>query len=132
MKSICKLLLACLFPVAVLAQQKTITGKITHVQTKDPISGVTVSVVGDSTISAMSNQDGQFSITVPASATRLSFTHITMMAITVPINGRGTINLTMEDNSRNLDNVIVVGYGTQKKTTLAGSVSMLKSSDLVV
>ena len=132
MKIICKLLLACLFPVAALAQQKTITGRITHVQTKEPLAGVTVSVVGDSSVSVMSDQNGHYSISVPVSAARLSFSHITMNAITIPINGRGTINLTMEENSRSLDNVIVVGYGTQKKTTLTGSVSMLKSSDIVV
>ncbi len=55
-----------------------------------------------------------------------------MNMITLAINGRGAINLSMEENSRNLDNVIVVGYGTQKKTTLTGSVSMLKSSEIVV
>jgi hypothetical protein len=55
MKIICKLLLACLLPMAVLAQQKTITGKITHVQTKEPLAGVTVSVVGDSTVSTSTN-----------------------------------------------------------------------------
>lgn len=132
MKIICKLLLACLLPMAVLAQQKTITGKITHAQTKEPLSGVTVSVVGDSTISTSTNSEGQYTITVPAGTTRLVFTHITMSPVTVPINGRGAINLSMEENSRSLDNVIVVGYGTQKKTTLTGSVSMLKGSDLVV
>lgn len=132
MKIICKLLLACLFPVAALAQQKTITGRITQIQTKEPLAGVTVSVVGDSTVSAISNQEGRYSITVPATATRLAFSHVTMNAVTMPINNRTTINISMEENSRSLDNVIVVGYGTQKKTTLTGSVSMLKSSDIVV
>jgi hypothetical protein len=115
MKIICKVLLACLFPMAVLAQQKTISGRITHVQTKEPLAGVTITAVGDSSISAISDQGGRYSITIPARVTRLSFTHIAMNTVTVPINGRGAINLSMEENSRSLDNVIVWGMARKRK-----------------
>ncbi len=125
-------LLALLTPVCLLAQQRTIIGKVTNAQNGDPLSGVTISVAGSSTATATTNADGKFTINVPSSATRLVFTYVGMKTVSEEIKERNTINIAMAGNEQSLDNVVVVGYGTQKKTTLTGAVSQVTNKELTV
>jgi TonB-linked SusC/RagA family outer membrane protein len=125
------LLLVCLFPACLMAQQKTIIGKVTNAQTGAPLPGVSVAAAGTEA-AAISNTEGRYTINISATVTRLVFTYVGMKSITEEINGRNSINVAMVASDQSLDNVVVIGYGTQKKTTLTGSVSMLKSSEIVV
>lgn len=114
------------------AQQKTITGKVTDAKDGSPLSGVTISAgTGTARVSTTSTPMGDFIITVPASTTEINFSYVGFVDIVEKIGSREVLNITMTANGSNLGEVIVVGYGTQKKATLTGAVSQLKNSELM-
>ena len=125
------LLLICFVPLFAAAQQKTITGKVTDAQSSQPLSGVTVAS-GTGRTSVVTNNEGNYSITIPQRATQLIFSYVGMKPVTENIGTRSVIDVSMSAADSSLENVVVVGYGTQKKATLTGSVSVLKSSEIVV
>jgi hypothetical protein len=131
MRKLIYLLLIVSFPVFVLAQQKTITGKVTDAEGGGAaLSGVTVSVGGVSGTGTITNAEGIYSVIVPASAKELVFSFAGMKTITEQINGRTVINIQMAAGDDQLSNVVVVGYTSQRKETLTGAVSVIKGSFL--
>lgn len=102
-------------------------------QNGEPIIGATVMQKdGNSTVvGTISNIDGQYELDVPEEGTLL-ISYIGYKTMTVPVKGRNRIDLTMsEDLSKSLDEVVVVGYGTQKKASLTASIVSLSTKDLV-
>ena len=118
------MLLVCSFTVA--AQNK-VQGVVTDEQ-GEPLPGVGISVKGTTT-GASTNVDGQYSIIAPADGT-LTFSYVGMNPEHVKINNRSTINVVLTEDSKNLDEIVVVGYGEQKKVTLTGAVSQVTSKDI--
>src|SRR5688500_4312895 len=109
------------FSFSALAQT-TVTGKVTSGDSA--LAGVTVQVKG--TINATSTDaQGQFSINAPAKAT-LVFSSVNFAQKEVAVDGKTTINVQLNALDLNLSEVVVVGYNTQKKVTLTGSVSVVK------
>ncbi|MVZ62519.1 SusC/RagA family TonB-linked outer membrane protein [Sphingobacterium humi] len=108
-------------------QQKKITGRITDEQ-NNPLASVTVQAVG-STSAASSNADGSFELTVPASVTTLHISLIGYLDQEVNIANQNNINIQLKTSINNLDEVVVVGYGTQSKRLISGSVSNLKEEE---
>src|SRR5665647_337764 len=105
------------------AQQKTITGKVTD-QTGASVPGVTVMIKG-TTIGVITGMDGNYSISnVPANAT-LQFSFVGLKGQEVEVGTRNSINITMEAELTDLDEVVVVGYGTQKRGNVVGAVASL-------
>jgi hypothetical protein len=98
-----------------------ITGKVSGTD-KTSLQGVTISVPGTK-IQTITNADGTYSIAVPANATELVFTYVNSRAVTEKINGRKVIDVQMITESVQLGEVVVVGYGTQKKANLTGAVA---------
>jgi len=111
-----------------LAQTKTITGVVKDAS-GEAIIGVSVVVKG-TTIGTVSKLDGTFSIQVPMDAKSLVFTYIGMQKQEVPIVGN-IIKVSMVDESKGLDELVVVGYGVVKKKDLTGSVASVKSGDIM-
>ena len=111
-------------------QQITVIGTVTD-EEGVPMPGVSVLVKGTNT-GQVTNVDGQFSITVPNEEAVLVFSFIgyTTQEITVGINR--SLNINMEEDTQQMEEVVVIGYGTQKKETLTGSVVSIQSSELVV
>ncbi len=103
------------------AQKRTITGTVTD-QKGQPIPGASVVVKG-TTIGIVTDMDGKFSLEVPSDAKTLTFTFVGMEPQEVIITGRTTVNVTLVEATTGLGEVVVVGYGTQKKVDLTGSVS---------
>jgi TonB-linked SusC/RagA family outer membrane protein len=126
------LLLGLLLPLFAAAQQKTITGKVTDAQNGSSLAGVSISTDSSGAGGVVTNSQGNYSITVPQNALKLVFSYVGMKTITENINGRSTINVSLSAAEQSMENVVVIGYGTQKKATLTGSVSVLKSSEIVV
>jgi len=93
------------------------------------VPGVTVRVKGGKTAS-QTDQDGHFSINAPSNAV-LVFSHVSYTIKEIPVNGQADISLSLEPLNASLGDVVVVGYSTQKKATLTGSVSVLKGEDIV-
>ena len=112
----------------VFAQQKTIKGIVVDA-TGEPLIGVNVSVKG-TTIVIITDIDGKYTLEVPTNAT-LVFSYIGYRTQEHSVGNQTTINITLQEDTQNIDEVVVVGYGVQKKETVTGSVSTLKGDDLV-
>ena len=122
------LLLFVLCTTVVFAQQKPIKGTVVDA-TGEPLIGVNVSVKG-TTIGIITDIDGKYALEVPTNAT-LVFSYIGYRTQELSVGNQTTINVTMQEDTQNIDEVVVVGYGVQKKETVTGSVSTLKGDDLV-
>lgn len=109
------------------AQQVPVTGTITDTA-GEPLPGVTVIVSGTANGTA-SDLDGNYSIAAPAQGT-LQFSYIGYKTQSVQINGRTNINVTMQEDSDMLDELVVVGYGQMKKSDLTGAVGSLAGGDI--
>ena len=113
----------------VLAQEgKTVKGKVID-DTGAPVPGVTVSVKGTAT-GTITSADGTYTISVPAASKNLTFSFVGMKTMEIPLGSQSQINVTMVDESIGLEEVVAVGYGTQKKATLTGSVEQVTSKSL--
>jgi len=114
-------------PLALLAQDIPVTGKVTE-QNGSPLPGVTVRLEG-TTKAASTDANGVFSIQAPVGGKlNISLIGMTTQTVTVPAGGR--INIALMAGSKDLTEVVVVGYGTQKKSVVTGSISSVKAKDL--
>lgn len=111
-----------------LAQEKMITGKVTD-SSDTPMIGVTV-VVSGTTTGTVTDASGNYSIKVPEKST-LKFSFIGFDTKVIEVGNQSVINVTMSEGSSDIDEVVVVGYGTVKKTDLTGSVGTISSDNLV-
>lgn len=110
------------------AQNKTVSGKVRD-EKGQPLAGATVTVKGGSAATATA-ADGSFTIAAPANGTlEVSFVGLPTRAI--DINGQSSLDVQMSSQSQSLDEVVVVGYGRQRKVNLTGSVSTVSSAELV-
>ncbi len=106
-------------------QRITITGEVTDSQTGEALPGVNIIVKGV-TLGATADIDGRYSIAVPDRDAVLVFSFIGYASIEMPVEGKTVIDVALVSQLQNLDEIVVVGYGTQKKTTVTGSVSSVK------
>jgi TonB-linked SusC/RagA family outer membrane protein len=109
-------------------QQRTITGVVTD-QRGQSLPGVTVIVPGTTT-GTVTNNNGEFSLTIPATAVALQFSFVGMRMQEVALGGRSTITVTMEEETIGLDEVVAVGYGTQKRSDITGTVASISKDRL--
>lgn len=123
------LLLLFLVPLVSNAQQITITGIVTDQATKSPLAGVSVELKG-STTGSSTDASGKFSINVNDPKGFLVFTTVGFGRQEIAINNRTTINVEMSNSSTNLNEVVVIGYGTTQKKGLTGAVSSIKATQL--
>jgi TonB-linked SusC/RagA family outer membrane protein len=114
---------------AQLLAQRTITGKVTSAEDQGGIPGVTVLVKGTNT-GVLTDVDGTYHISVPKDAAALQFTFVGMKKQDIAIGTEATINVVMEMSALNLNEVIVIGYGTQKPEAKTGSVGVVNSEKL--
>jgi TonB-linked SusC/RagA family outer membrane protein len=110
------------------AQQRTITGTVT---TKEgtPLVGASVMVVGQKT-GETTGANGNFTIQVPANAKNLRISYVGYQAQDVAISGESNISVTLESSATNLNEVVVTGYGSQRKKDITGSVAVVNVSNL--
>lgn len=114
--------------ITIVQQQGAlITGRVTDTN-GEVIIGGSIKVKGAST-GTVTDIDGNFSLIVPAKAT-LVISYIGYKTIEVPVNGKAPLSITLKEDTELLDEVVVVGYGTQKKATLTGSISQVGGEDL--
>lgn len=104
-----------------------VSGKVTTA-TGEPLSGISVSIKG-TTVGTTTNEEGNFSLTVPDDAT-IVFSSVGYATIEEKVNGRTTINIIMQSAESTMENVVVVGYGTQKKRDLTGSIGTVKGEEV--
>lgn len=110
------------------AQSKVISGKVTS-ENAGPIPGVSVFVKGAPSNGTQSDAVGNYKLNVPNDAKTLVFSFIGYSTLELPITGN-TVNASLKEENTTLTDVIVVGYGTQIKRDITGSVASVKSKDL--
>jgi TonB-dependent starch-binding outer membrane protein SusC len=112
----------------VIAQNIEVSGTVNNKSTSEPLVGVTVFVTGSST-STITDANGKFSISAPKGATLL-FTYTGMDAVRFVVNKAETIKITMDGAGKNMEEVVVVGYGTRKRKELSTAVSSVSAKDI--
>ncbi|MEO6870017.1 MAG: SusC/RagA family TonB-linked outer membrane protein, partial [Ginsengibacter sp.] len=93
------------------------------------LAGVSVTVKSDPTIGAITSDDGKYTIKVPEGST-IVFNSVGYKPIEMPVTGKSVINVNMELTNVNLEEVVVIGYGSQKKINVIGSVSTISNKEL--
>lgn len=132
-KLIYLMLLTAALPLCLSAQQKSISGKVTD-SLNAPLPGVTIQVVnanGKPSGAGTTGSGGTYAVNVPANATQLIFSFVGMEPVTANIGGRNTINVIMSRSLSQLTDVVVVGYGTQRKQNITGAVTVVAGKDIV-
>ncbi|OSZ81047.1 hypothetical protein CAP36_07365 [Chitinophagaceae bacterium IBVUCB2] len=123
---LCTLLL--LFSAAAFSQNKTITGKITDSRDGSAMSGATVTAKGTRT-GVQTNADGSFSISVPSSVTTLVVSSVGYASQEVSITGT-TVNVSLVGTNTALNEVVVIGYGTQRRKDVTGAITKVSGDKL--
>jgi TonB-linked SusC/RagA family outer membrane protein len=112
-----------------LAQNRTITGVVTGQSSRSPLAGASVAVKG-STAGTTTDESGRFSLSVPSTARTLVVSYTGMSTLEVGIPASGTVTVSLNEVAGTMNEVIVVGYGTQKKSVVTGAISSVKAADL--
>jgi TonB-linked SusC/RagA family outer membrane protein len=111
--------------------QKLLKGKVTSSEDGSGIPGASIVVAG-TTVGTITNSDGNFSITAPANAKTLKVSFVGMKSQDVQIGAKTEFNIKLESEVTALDEVVAVGYGSQKKSDLTGAISSVKGKDLTL
>ena len=123
------MILACLFlSLGMALAQTAVTGTVVSQEDGQPIIGATVRVVGASA-GAVTDADGKFSISMPAGHNKLKVTYVGMVDQDVTVKGN-SVRVVLAPDETNLDEVMVVAYGTAKKSAFTGSAAVVKSDDI--
>lgn len=110
------------------SQMKKITGKVTA-KSGSPLPGVTVTVEGTNA-GTITNASGEFSLTLPPDAQILTFSFIGMRTQKIPVKDKSTIHIVLIEEAIGLEEIVVIGYGSIKKSDLTGSVAVVTSGEL--
>lgn len=114
---------------SVLAQNREVSGTVISGEDNLPLPGVSVLVKG-TTVGTVTDIDGNFKVNVPNSNASLLLSFIGFTTLEVPVGDKTQFELTLLPDTKSLQEVIVVGYGEQKKETITGAVATVKGKDL--
>lgn len=117
-----------LFTCSMQAQQKTVKGIITD-ESGFPLAGATVAIEGTSK-GASTDFDGNYSLTVNETDVLL-ISYVGYLTQKIPVTGKTTINAVLKEDAAKLDEVVVVGFGTQKKSNISGAVTTIKMDEVL-
>lgn len=120
-------MLSLLMPMMTYAQNITVHGTVVSKNDNEPLTGATIISETDRNTGTTADLDGNFTLTV-ASGSRLIISYIGFNSITT--EAQETMHIALEEDSRSLDDVVVVGYSTQKKADLTGAISVVSTKDL--
>ena len=122
-------LLLCLFASIAFATAQTakVTGTVISAEDDGPIIGASIVVAG-TTIGTVTDHNGAFTLDVPSNAQKLIISYIGMKSVEVTV--KPIIKVSMESDSQNLDEIVVVGYGTQRKKDVTSAISKVGGEDL--
>ncbi len=123
------LFLAFLLSSIILSAQVNVRGKVVDT-TGESLIGVNV-VIKDSRQGTVTDIDGNFSLEVPSLNNTLVFSYVGYAELEVPLNGRNWVEVTMSQDTELLDEIVVVGYGTQRRASVTGAVSTLSNTEII-
>ncbi|MBQ1697218.1 MAG: TonB-dependent receptor [Bacteroidales bacterium] len=113
-----------MIPMALIAQNVRVTGKVVDVANNEPLIGVNVVQQG-TTNGTITDLDGNYSIEVPSNST-IQFSFIGYVTQSIAVNGKNSIDCYLSSDDKEIEQVVVVGYGTQRKEAVTGSVASVK------
>jgi len=116
---------------AAFAQSKKVTGKVLGAEDSLPIPGVSVKIKG-TTNAVQTENDGSYSITVPNSSTVLVYSYLGFVNVERTVGNQSVLNVSLQSDSKVLNEVLVVGYGTTTKGAFTGSAANIKSEELAL
>lgn len=119
----------CFFALSTCAQNRTITGTVTDKGQGLPIPGVSVKIKGSQTV-VITNGDGKYSISAPAGPVTLIFAYIGFTQQEITVNGSAQ-NVSLAEAKTDLEEVVVVAYGTQKRSDITSAVVTLDSKEIL-
>lgn len=128
MKHLFLLLTLLSFSLTALAQQK-VTGKVKD-SSGEPVIGASVVVKGNNTMGTITDFDGNFMLDVPAKSV-LVISYIGYVTQEVPTTGKNSLEIVLKEDTKTLDEVVVIGYGTQRKGDVTSSVASVKADNFV-
>jgi TonB-linked SusC/RagA family outer membrane protein len=112
-----------------VVRQETVSGTVTDAQTGDPLAGVNILVVGTSS-GAATDSKGHYNVNVPSLQDTLRFSFIGFQTKTVPIDGQNAINVALKPTIYSGQQMVVVGFGEQKKADVTGAISSVHAKNL--
>lgn len=128
MKHLFLLLTLLSFSLTALAQQK-VTGKVKD-SSGEPVIGASVVVKGNNTMGTITDFDGNFMLDVPPKSV-LVISYIGYVTQEVPTAGKNSLEIVLKEDTKTLDEVVVIGYGTQRKGDVTSSVASVKADNFV-
>ena len=131
MKRISLTLASLILFVGLAMAQTKVTGTVVTYEDNEPIIGATVQVVGETNIGTITDYDGKFVLDVPAGRKTLRITYVGMEPLDVAVSAK-PLRIQLRNDVHNLDEVVVVAYGTQKKTSLTGAIQEVKSDEILL
>jgi TonB-linked SusC/RagA family outer membrane protein len=123
--------LACFFLMlgGIMAQTK-VSGVVVTYEDNEPVIGASVQVAG-AQVGTVTDVNGRFELTAPAGSKTLRITYVGMEALEVAVSPK-PLRIQLRNDMNDLDEVVVVAYGTQKKTTLTGAIQEVKSDEILL
>lgn len=112
-----------------LAQQNRVSGKVSSDNDSEGLPGASVTVKG-TTAGVVTDADGRYSLEVPSGDAVLVFSYIGFVTQEIPVANRQTIDVTLSPDTETLQEIVVVGYGTQEKINLTGAVGVIGDKEL--
>lgn len=109
------------------AKERLVTGKVSD-ENNEPMAGVSILVL-DTTVGAITDNDGAFTLRVPEGKREIRFSFIGYETLTIQIPADNILNVRLTPASTNLDEIVVIGYGTQRKGDLTGSIANVSTKD---
>lgn len=123
------LLLTLTLTVAAYAQEKVITGKVTDSKDGSPIAGASVVPAGSNAGGTVTGADGTFRVSVAPNVTALVISYVGFGTQEISIIGKTSVDVGLSSSGSNLNEVVVVGYGTARRKDITGSVASVKARD---
>ena len=122
-------IMCCLSSVNLFAQERTVTGTVTDGATNDALPGVNIVIVGTST-GVISDAEGTYSVIVPSGEASLMFSFIGYTVQSIPVGNQTVIDVALQPSTVGLDELVVIGYGTQRRGSITGAISSVSSDDI--
>jgi TonB-linked SusC/RagA family outer membrane protein len=115
--------------IVAFSQSRTISGTVMDARDNKPLSGVSIQVKGTGN-GTTSDENGRYTITAPSSQSVLVFSYAGLAAQEFPVRNQTTINVQMAGTTANMDEVVVIGYGTRRRSDLTGAVGTVRGAQL--
>ena len=122
------LLVSSCFTISLAQNRVFVRGTVVSEQ-QEPIIGAAIVLKSDKTVGSITDIDGKFSLSVPSANVTIVVSYLGMQTQEIELKGKTNIIVTLKDANLNLDEIVVVGYGQQKKESLVGAITQTSGKD---